>query len=76
MKTSTKIAVIRSFNYWVRECNSPPSPVKYIVIDPDGNEDGWMVAGGEDVLDETISDLECGAPEIVAKEIAIHEGVS
>lgn len=74
MKTTTKIAVIRSFGYWVRVCTG--GPVKYIVVDPDGDEEGWMVAGDEKVLDETIFDLEIGAPETVAREIAIHEKTS
>ncbi len=72
MKTSTKIAVIRSFGYWVRECTEG-SPVKYIVVDPDGDEEGWMAAGGEEVLDDTIDELEAGAPETVAKEVARYE---
>jgi len=73
MKTSTKIAVIRSFGYWVRECGDG-SPVKYIVVDPGGDEEGWMAAGGEEILDDTIDDLEIGASETVAREIARYEG--
>jgi hypothetical protein len=53
MNTQAKIALIRSCGYWVREC-TPASPVAYIVVDPTDSEDGWMVAGGEKVLDETI----------------------
>jgi len=66
MNVETKIACIRSFGYWVRECDRSRSPVTYIVVDPGGSEEGWMTAGDEDILDLTIDELEAGNPEAVA----------
>ena len=62
MTVVQKIAAIRSFGYWVRECDEG-SPVKYIIVDPCGDEDCWMVAGDEDVLDLTLEDLSSGGEE-------------
>lgn len=66
MTTDQKIRCIRSFEYWVRVCDEG-SPVKYIVVDPLGDDEGWMVAGGEDVLELTVEDLAVGNPEVVAE---------
>jgi len=65
------IACIRSFGFWVRECDEG-SPVKYIVVDPDGGEDGWMAAGDDRVLLDTIDKLEIGNPEAVSRELGDH----
>lgn len=67
MKSAIKIAVIRSFGYWVRVCSG--GPVKYIIVDPDGDEDGWMRAGNEAALNDTMDDLEISSPETVALEV-------
>lgn len=60
MTTQEKIEHIRSYGFWVREC-SEGSPVKFILVDPMGNEDGLMVAGDEDVLDDTLESLQAQA---------------
>jgi len=66
MRAETKVAIIRSFGYWVRECTA--GPVKYIIVDPHDSESGWMCAGDDDALDDTIDALCMGAEKTVKAE--------
>ena len=55
MTSEEKIKFIRSYGFWVRVCDKEAgSPVKYIIVDPDDDEEGWMRAGDEDALDDTV----------------------
>lgn len=51
-----KMAYIRSLGYRIRECDS--SLIQFIITDPEDDEDGWTVAGGPEVLDETIEHID------------------
>ncbi len=61
MSVDEKISIIRSYDFWVRVCDDN-SPVKYIVVDPNGDDEGWICAGGEEVLDLTFDQFEYPPP--------------
>jgi hypothetical protein len=67
MTREEKVAKIRSYGFWVRECES--GPVAFIIVDPLGNEDGFMVAGGPEVLDEALDQVDDVEADLQARGV-------